>query len=171
MKRILILLFIGVHEYMCAQVENLVPNGDFESRPFPQMLIGDENPSIPCAKGEINSGSSHAPEGWTGFGFINYSNRSTAPDLFDSRFDCNSIPWYCASLISPCQGGYGGDIVGIPNNYYGYQEHRTQIGGNTIGRYAGLKTAWPTGNGGIYTKLKRPLKCGYTLTRNAAQPI
>lgn len=174
MKKILAIPLILMMNTSFGQ-DNLIFNGDFEY--YNQNLsLNEGNPTIPCYWGFINDNSNNATsnlEGWYSFGYSSVTavnSHTHSPDLFDSRITCynsngtfnqnlttttgctNNFPTYCSPDLN----------IGIPDNFYGHQAHRTPIGGNVIGRYIGLKRNNPGNNPGVYVKLQKKLKCGFT---------
>lgn len=156
--------------------ENLVRNGNFEEGTVPGVIT-DCDPLIPYHRGFIRNQNSwtnyqeptideNVPY-WRSFGHPYVGQGKYHCEIFDTRAVCDYVITCDNNNDVDCQEYNGEGNVGVPNNFYGTQPHRTPIdylsGGTTIGRYAGIKTrALSIYNPGIYTKLKQPLKCGYT---------
>jgi hypothetical protein len=98
--------------------ENLVPNGGFEDPSDPVAMISDENPGIPCAWGGFED-ADKVPISWKSFGHPLGGSDRDAPDLFDSRQDCENPTTYCGTGFH-CNNYFSnqyGAYVSIPENY------------------------------------------------------
>lgn len=154
-----IVIIITSFKYLEAQ--DLIRNGGFEL-PFDPNTTNFtlDDPKLPLYRGSFNK----YPHGivvkyWFGFNFLDEGSNQQDPILFDSRWDCSNpttatyLGLNCSSQIDT----YGD--IGIPDNYFGTQDHRSPYDGvNIIGRYAGIHTSIGQ-NHGIKTQLTEPIAC------------